>query len=247
MNVVAYYRVSTAKQGESGLGLDAQRAAVMGYAKTTDKIAAEFTEVESGKRDARPVLAQAIAKAKEVGGVLVIAKLDRLSRNAGFIFSLRDSGVQFIAVDMPEANTLTIGIMAVMAQHERELISKRTKEGLQARQARVMSAIAQELGVSINDQAVKAEYRRRCQEDAKGKGLTDNTLPIARDLAIASKVAAAAACEAWTRAESYVKDLRNLDKTLSLRAIADKLNASAFTTREGRPFHATTVKRLLAR
>lgn len=125
---VAYYRVSTRKQGESGLGLEAQRIAVTSFVKGA--IIAEFTETESGKRDQREQLQLAIDRAKREGATLIIAKLDRLSRNASFIFTLRDSGVNFQCVDMPDANTLTIGIFATLAQHERELISSRTKAAL---------------------------------------------------------------------------------------------------------------------
>jgi DNA invertase Pin-like site-specific DNA recombinase len=134
-NYIAYYRVSTKQQGASGLGLDAQRNAVQSFTKCDTCIIAEYTEVESGKRDNREQLSAAIAHAKQQGATLVIAKLDRLSRNAGFIFALRDSGVDFVCADMPEANTLTIGIFAVLAQHERELISQRTKAALQAKKA----------------------------------------------------------------------------------------------------------------
>jgi DNA invertase Pin-like site-specific DNA recombinase len=130
---VAYYRVSTAKQGQSGLGLEAQRAAVVAFVKDAAGIIQEFVEVESGKRNDRPQLAAAIDYAKKKGATLIIAKLDRLSRNAGFIFALRDSGVDFVCADMPDANTLTVGIFAVLAQHERELISSRTKAALQAK------------------------------------------------------------------------------------------------------------------
>lgn len=125
---VAYYRVSTKRQEVSGLGLDAQRIAVASFVR--GRIVAEFTETESGKRDQRQQLRLAIERAKRERAVLVIAKLDRLSRNASFIFALRDSGVEFVCADMPEANTLTIGIFATLAQHERELISSRTKAAL---------------------------------------------------------------------------------------------------------------------
>ncbi len=128
---IAYYRVSTRIQGESGLGIEAQRMAVAGYVKGA--IVAEFIEIESGKNNQRVKLAEAIDRAKKESAVLVIAKLDRLSRNASFIFTLRDSGVNFQCVDMPDANTLTIGIFATLAQHERELISSRTKAALQAK------------------------------------------------------------------------------------------------------------------
>jgi DNA invertase Pin-like site-specific DNA recombinase len=131
---VAYLRVSTQKQGQSGLGLEAQRAAVRAFAQAA-QVVAEFVEVESGKQNQRPQLAAAMALAKAKGATLLIAKLDRLSRNAGFIFQLRDAGVDFVCCDMPDANTLTVGIFAVLAQHERELISHRTKAALAAKQA----------------------------------------------------------------------------------------------------------------
>ncbi|AMR25526.1 resolvase (plasmid) [Hymenobacter psoromatis] len=132
---VAYLRVSTQKQGQSGLGLEAQRAAVGAFVQATPLVG-EFVEVESGKKNERPQLAAAIALAKTKGATLLIAKLDRLSRNAGFIFQLRDAGVDFVCCDMPDANTLTVGLFAVLAQHERETISKRTKDALAAKKAR---------------------------------------------------------------------------------------------------------------
>jgi len=124
---VAYYRVSTDRQGQSGLGLDAQRAAVKQY---VDGIIHSFTEIESGKNNNRPQLAAAISICKSTGASLLIAKIDRLSRQAAFLLALRDSGVQILAADMPHAGTLEFGIRAVVAQHEREEISKRTKAAL---------------------------------------------------------------------------------------------------------------------
>jgi len=135
MKFVAYYRVSTAKQGRSGLGLEAQRTSVQTYVKD-GRIVREYVEVESGKRNDRPELAKAIECARREGATLIIAKLDRLARSVAFIFALRDSGVKFIACDMPEANTLTIGLLAALAQHERELISERTKAALAAKKAK---------------------------------------------------------------------------------------------------------------
>ena len=132
---VAYLRVSTQKQGQSGLGLEAQRAAVQAFVQAMPLLA-EYVEVESGKKNQRPQLLAAMALAKAKGATLLIAKLDRLSRNAGFIFQLRDAGVDFVCCDMPDANTLTVGIFAVLAQHERELISQRTKDALTAKKAR---------------------------------------------------------------------------------------------------------------
>jgi DNA invertase Pin-like site-specific DNA recombinase len=130
---VAYFRVSTERQGQSGLGLEAQQAAVKQYA---DSIIHSFTEIESGKHNDRPQLQAAIAMCKRTGAALLIAKIDRLSRQAAFLLTLRDSGVQIVAADMPHAGTLEFGIRAVVAQHEREEIARRTKAALQAAKAR---------------------------------------------------------------------------------------------------------------
>jgi DNA invertase Pin-like site-specific DNA recombinase len=130
---VAYFRVSTDKQGKSGLGLEAQREAVLAYLDGGRwSLVQEFVEVESGKRDDRPELAAALAACKKNKAKLIIAKLDRLSRNLAFIATLMDSGVEFIAVDNPHANKLTVHILAVVAQHEREMIGQRTRDALQA-------------------------------------------------------------------------------------------------------------------
>lgn len=127
---IAYYRVSTDRQGISGLGLDAQRQAVAGFVGT-GHLVAEFTEVESGKRHTnRPQLAAALAECRKRRAVLLIARLDRLARNLAFIANLMEGGVDFIAVDMPQATRLTIHILAAVAEHEGEMISKRTKAAL---------------------------------------------------------------------------------------------------------------------
>lgn len=129
MEYIGYIRVSTRSQGQSGLGLKAQSDAIDKFVGDGTLIYT-YKEIESGKNDSRPILKEAIAHTKRIGGKLLIAKLDRLSRNASFIFQLRDSGVDFIACDMPDANKLTVGIMAVLAQDERERISQRTKDAL---------------------------------------------------------------------------------------------------------------------
>lgn len=132
-NYVAYYRVSTDRQGQSGLGLEAQQAAVANY---REQIVFEFTEIESGKNDNRPQLALALELCRKHDAALLIAKIDRLSRDAAFLLTLRKAGVDIVAADMPNAGTLEFGIRAVFAQHEREEISKRTKAALQAARAR---------------------------------------------------------------------------------------------------------------
>jgi len=134
---VAYYRVSTSKQGLNGLGMDAQKQAVTNYLNGGSwNLLAEFSEVESGKRNDRQQLAKAIAFCRKEQATLLIAKLDRLARNAAFLLNLRDSGVDFIAVDMPHADRFTVGIMALVAEREREMISQRTKDGLAAARRR---------------------------------------------------------------------------------------------------------------
>lgn len=137
MRTINYYRVSTSKQGRSGLGLQAQRAAIADFCASRGcEPIAEYTEQESGKRDDRPELVKALHHAKVTGATLVIAKLDRLTRNLAFLAALQDAGTKFVAADMPEANELTIHIMAAMAQAERKAISKRTVEALAAAKAR---------------------------------------------------------------------------------------------------------------
>lgn len=134
---VSYLRVSTNEQGASGLGIEAQRATVADYVRRTDgTIIAEFVEVESGGKKARPVLVQSIAQARTEGATLLIAKLDRLGRNVAFVSSLMESGVEFVAADAPYANKLMLHILSAFAEHEREMISQRTKEALQAAKAR---------------------------------------------------------------------------------------------------------------
>jgi DNA invertase Pin-like site-specific DNA recombinase len=134
---IAYFRVSTPRQGRSGLGLEAQQQAVSVFLHGHGELIVErFTEIESGRKNDRPQLAAALDACRKHKAVLVIAKLDRLARNVHFISGLMESGVEFIAVDMPEANRLTIHILAAVAEHEREMISQRTKAALQAAKAR---------------------------------------------------------------------------------------------------------------
>lgn len=133
---VAYYRVSTKRQGESGLGLDAQKQSISGFLRTPDNLINGFVEVESGSRNDRPQLLAAIECCRQHGATLIIAKLDRLARNVAFVSSLMETGVDFVAVDMPTANRLTVHILAAVAEHEREMISQRTIAALAVAKAR---------------------------------------------------------------------------------------------------------------
>ena len=131
--VVTYLRVSTQRQGASGLGLDAQRSAVVAFCEAQGfQIVEEFVEVESGKRNDRPVLRDALAKAKSCKAIFVVAKVDRLARNVHFVSGLLESGIEVHFVDMPSANRLTLHILAAVAEEEARAISTRTKAALQA-------------------------------------------------------------------------------------------------------------------
>ena len=134
---VAYYRVSTTRQGQSGLGLEAQQEIVKRFLNGGDwKMTAEFIEVESGTKNNRPELDRAIEKCKQTGATLIVAKLDRLSRNAGFLITMRDSRCDFVVADMPDANEMTIGMMALVAEYERKQTAERTRRALAALKAR---------------------------------------------------------------------------------------------------------------
>ena len=134
MKYISYYRVSTEKQGASGLGLEAQRKAVIDFIKP-ENIGLEFTEIESGRKKERPILKQAIETCKIINATLVIAKLDRLARNVSFVSALLDSGIKFVCCDMPTANELTIHIYSAIAQEEAKRISQRTKDALAVKKA----------------------------------------------------------------------------------------------------------------
>lgn len=134
---VAYYRVSTLRQGQSGLGLEAQRWAVAQFITGGGwTLVSEFTEIESGRRRDRPQLQAAITTCRLHRATLIVAKLDRLARNAHFLLGLKESGIEFIAVDMPSANRLTVSIMAMVAEEEAQAISARTKAALAAARTR---------------------------------------------------------------------------------------------------------------
>jgi DNA invertase Pin-like site-specific DNA recombinase len=172
---VAYFRVSTDRQGKSGLGLEAQREAVNAFLNGGRwTLIEEFTEIESGKHADRPELAAALAACKKLKAKLVIAKLDRLSRNLAFVATLMESGVEFVAADMPHANKLTIHILAAVAQHEREAISERTKAALAAAKRR-----GQRLG---NPHLSKAAKRGNAAVKANARRFAANVRPIIEEI-----------------------------------------------------------------
>jgi len=172
---VAYYRVSTDRQGRSGLGLEAQQKAVRDFLNGGPwELVGEFVEVESGKRADRPELALALEACRKQKAKLVIAKLDRLSRNLAFIATLMESGVEFVAVDNPHANKLTVHILAAVAEHEREAISERTRAALAAAKAR-----GKRLGTPDPKGAVK---RMHAALKANTAGFAANVLPIIREV-----------------------------------------------------------------
>lgn len=182
--IVTYLRVSTQKQGKSGLGIDAQRAAVKQYADSHDcEIAAEFVEVESGKNNARPKLAEAMRTCRLTGATLVIAKLDRLSRDAGFLMNLDKSGIDFVAADMPGANRMTVGIMAVVAEEERRMISARTTAALAAAKKRGV-VLGGYRGGSVSPEARKAAADA-CA--AKANARKSDLVPVVREIIASGK------------------------------------------------------------
>ena len=217
---VAYYRVSTDRQGRSGLGLEAQRKAVMDYLNGGSwELVAEFTETESGRLADRPELLKALEACRRQKATLVIAKLDRLSRNVAFIANLMEGGVEFIAVDFPTANRLTLHVLAAVAEHEREMISKRTSDALQAAKAR-----GQALGWSIPSRA--GEQAEAALEGAKeNRILADrhaaNVLPLIHQVKAAG--------------------------VETLQGIANALNARGVRTARGGSWYPTTVRNILMR
>ena len=221
MRLVAYERVSTARQGRSGLGLEAQRKAIDSFAdQRAADVIAQFTEVESGGRNDRPELDKALTLAKLTGATLVIVKLDRLSRNAAFLLTPQASGVRFLVVDMPEANDLTVGIMALVAQQEREAISRRTKEALAAAKAR---------GVKLGNLNGATALRR------VGQG------------GVALREAVAANADEFAETMAPVLDDLRTEGITTLRKIAEVLNERGVLTRRGRRWHVSNVRNLLVR
>jgi DNA invertase Pin-like site-specific DNA recombinase len=218
---ISYLRVSTDRQGRSGLGLEAQRQAIENYLDGGKwKLLREFVEVESGKGSERPMLKEALETCQRTGAILLIAKLDRLSRNVAFIANLMESGVEFVACDFPTANRLTVHILAAMAEYERGMISKRTIEALKAARAR---------GVSL------------------GNPVNLTTKAAARGRKLGSQARKRKADEYAKRFSRIITSYR--DAGMSLNAIARRLNEDGERTPRGKTgsWTATAVRNLLRR
>ena len=216
MNYIAYYRTSTSKQQ---LGIVAQRNAVLNFINTdnSNKLIAEFEEKESGKNNNRKALVEAINECKKNNAKLVISKLDRLSRNISFIFQLKDSGVNFLALDVPNFNTLTLGIFASLAQSERELISQRTRDALRAKKMQ---------GIALG--APNAKFT---SEQIKSASIARKQIALDN--------------ENNMRAKIMIEAL--LANTSNCSQIARMLNENGFRTSKNSFFDCKAVKRLIER
>jgi DNA invertase Pin-like site-specific DNA recombinase len=213
MKFVAYYRVSTQRQGRSGLGLEAQKAAVENY---NGAVIAEYVEVESGRQHAnRPELAKALAHCRSTRATLLIAKLDRLSRNVAFLAQLMESGAEIVCADMPDANRLTLHMMAAIAEHESRAISQRTKAAIAARTARGKRWDHSRPPAGTAATAAHARAERSKQTAARRVDL----LPVIEEIQSAGGS--------------------------TLREIANELNERGFVGGRGGKFYPATVRRLL--
>jgi DNA invertase Pin-like site-specific DNA recombinase len=248
-DLVAYRRVSTQKQGESGLGLEAQETAIQAYQRNTgSRIIAEFTEVETGKKDEmenRPELLKAIARAKRAKAVLVIAKLDRLARSVYVTATLHKAGVEFVACDNPTANRLTIQILAAVAENEARMTSQRTRDALKAYKdgGRVSKRIRLLYPDGVPDGIVKATAGKLGASLAQCRNLT----PEARARGVTRSVAARKAAAAAAVADLVDPMLDLWRKGHSLRDIADRFNGEGQQTRSGSRWSPMSVKRVLDR
>jgi len=217
MKYVVYYRVSTKKQGQSGLGLEAQKTIIENYTKN-NSIIAEYTEIETGKSANRPKLNEALQVCKENNATLIVAKLDRLARNLHFVTSLQAANVDFICCDMPTANRLTIHIIAAIAENEANLISIRTKQAL---------AEKKKQGIKLGN--------------PQNNGLTSNSIAkgmnVRRENALCN--------ERNKQAGTLILSLRN--NGAKWAEIVKQLNGNGFKTRRECDFDITAVKRLYER
>ena len=222
---IAYYRVSTRKQGDSGLGLDAQKRMVQGYVGSTI-ILNEFTEVESGtSKGKRPILQQAIQKCQDENATLVIAKIDRLSRNVNFVSNLYQSGVDFVCCDMPHANKLTIHLFAAVAEHEADIVSERNKAAAQS-----IKKIIERDGYYTSKAGNKITKLGGCKNP--------NTAPARKALKEKSRNN-----KNKNVARPFAQELRR--QGIGYCTIAMRLNQEGYKTSTGKFYYKTSVQRLL--
>ena len=218
---VVYYRVSTDKQGKSGLGLAAQKSIVEQYLKRNNstEVPPSFTEIESGRNVKRPELRKAINRCKQTGATLLIAKIDRLARNVKFVFELKEeletAGVGFVACDLPDLNTMTLGVIASVAQHESEIIGQRISAAMKAGKLK-----GKKYGTPAN--------LTRAAHDKGQKAIKENARTNTKNR------------HAW----HFIKPLWQAG--CSYNRMANMLNAEEYTTRKGKRFHAQSVKNIIA-
>jgi DNA invertase Pin-like site-specific DNA recombinase len=220
-NLVSYLRVSTKKQGRSGLGLEAQRAAVAEYAKREGlRVVAEYVEVESGKKAARPELAKALNHCRAAKACLTVAKLDRLARNVAFLSALMEAGLEFVALDNPYANTFTLHVLAAVAEQEARATSERTRVALaQAKRRGVLLGSARPGHWQGREDKRLAGGRRgvkRAAEVRTQAARTHNSLAVA-------------------------EALRLRREGLSWLEVAEQLNAAGLVTRRGNSWSKSSV------
>jgi DNA invertase Pin-like site-specific DNA recombinase len=243
--MIGYRRVSTKKQGESGLGREAQDAAIDAYARSAGgKVEGAYTEVESGKRSDRPELARALAHARRAKATLVVAKLDRLSRNVAFLSALMESKVPFICCDNPYATPLTVHILAAVAEDEVKRISQRTKDALAAYKAgkRVSKRTREMYPGGVPAEVVEATAGK-LGADLVGSYLTD--ADRAKGRAVANREQRRQAIAVYSDLAGDMRRWRA--EGASLAAIARRLNDDGHTTRNGTPWGKVQVKRVLER
>ena len=213
---VAYYRVSTQKQGRSGLGLDAQKQAVRDFLQQFGgELVTEYMEVESGKRTDRPEFTKAADYAELANAVLLVAKLDRLSRDLHFVTSLQKRGIRFKLCDLPEIDNLTIHILAAMAEHEARMISVRTKQAMTEAKRRGVVLGNPQLALQRNTSVTAANHRRVSEQ------------------------------QLWqSKIVKVLEHLVEMEQLVTCQAIADALNTRGLTTQRGKAFSVSIVSKL---
>lgn len=209
---VAYLRVSTQKQGYSGLGLEAQREII--HKHLQDKVpVAEYIEIESGRKKERPKLKEALSLCRKEGATLIVAKLDRLARNVSFLSNLLESDVEIVFCDFPQANKMVLHILSAISQYEAELIAVRTKSALQAKKARGFKLGNPEHLMDKHKQAIRNSIRS-CKEKADNNPNNKRAVAMLRTL---------------------------IKEEYTLKSMADTLNREGFVTSQGCNFSKSTV------